>query len=465
MSRFKDFPREPKIFKPERHSKSLNRSLCVPSLVDSYSICIAYMKDWILQRLKPYEFKTVWVDGKHIYDDYRNFSRKELLKRPLPSLTIVPSIDWAFNNENIDSYPYGLSLYTTSGRFKDSFFKDAGTDTYMGIGLETILMPFTFRFRVESRAQQIDMYNHIKKACRYGFSDGRDVDLDFNVPYDLMLQLADDLGFGIDDTSETTKPRVKYISKFLNYLNMHSQLPFIYKHRNINGNNEFYLRMNNMYVHIKPTDLSVDDGEREGHLSNNYNIELQCEVRFPAPKFYAYYSNNEHKLHKLYSVKNGVGDINVRTFYQFKTTDLPDINDKGWNLFLTTSYEDEEACDNNKPLVIDFKELFEGDIAKAIFECIDSAMSPAIFLDLKLINDATILEYKMDWENQILTTKAPIHNPMTYIGLYCDLDFMHDMLESRKESERNRVTIAKDPVNRAGTGDRSDKNPHITKCN
>ena len=92
-------------------------------------------------------------------------------------------------------------------------------------------------------------------------------------------------------------------------------------------------------------------------------------------------------------------------------------------------------------------------------------MSPAIFLDLRLINDATILEYKMDWENQILTTKAPIHNPMTYIGLYCDLDFMHDMLESRKESERNRVTIAKDPVNRAGTGDRSDKNPHITKYN
>lgn len=440
--------KEPKIMDIHPiHSKELNRSLCVPSLSDSYSACIAYMKEWVLSKFLPNTFKTVYIDGKHVYDDYANLPNSDILKRPLPALTITPSIDWDFNNENIDSYPYGLTLYTTNGKFKDSFFKDAGTDTYMGIRFETIFMPFTFRFRVESRAQQIDMYNHIKTACRVGFTDGRDVDLDFNVPYELIIQMAEDLGFEVVQT-DGTLPRVKEISKFITYLNMHSALPFIYKHRNMNGNNEFYLRMNNMYVHVRPTSVSPDDGDRESHLTNNFNIELSCEVRFPAPKFFAYYSSNEHKLQKLYSVKNGVGDLNVRTFYQFKAADLPEINNKGWNLFLTTSYEDDETCKNNKKLVIDFKELFEGDVAKAIELCLQQCMSPAIFIDLRLINDAKAIEYTMDWSNQVLTSKHSICNPMTYIGLYCDLEFMHDIIETNKNSAAHRVIEAQDPVKR-----------------
>lgn len=441
-------PKNPVIFDPYKHfkEKTLNSSICVPSMVDSYSICIGYIKHWILSKLYPYKFETVWVDGKHIYDDYRKFSKLELLKRPLPSLTIMPSIDWSFNNENIDSYPYGLNMYSQTGRFKESFFKDSKNDVYLGISFETIMMPFNFRFRVESRSQQIDMYNHIKKACRVGFTCGEDVDLDFNISYDLILQIARDLGFEtiIEDGS---KERVKEISKFLHYLNLHSSLPFVYKHRNINGNNEFYLRLSNVYVHIRSTDISVGDGIQEGLLNNNYDIELSCEVRFPAPRFYAYYSEGNHKLQTLYSVKNALNDFDVRTFYQFKSIDIPEENCKGWNLFLTTSYEDNSYKDN-KNLIIDFKELFEGDMARAIDQCIKSSISPAIFLEIVLINDSCKIRYKMDWENQILETKEPVKNNISFIGLYCDSDFMYNILSIIDETSKNKITSAKNPIKR-----------------
>ena len=33
-----------------------------------------------------------------------------------------------------------------------------------------------------------------------------------------------------------------------------------------------------------------DEGQRQGQLMNNFSIQFECQVRFPAPMFYAYYS-------------------------------------------------------------------------------------------------------------------------------------------------------------------------------
>ena len=54
----------------EKHSKVLYRSICVPSTVQAYSLCIEYMKRWFLSKFPKDTFKSIYVDGKNIYDDF-----------------------------------------------------------------------------------------------------------------------------------------------------------------------------------------------------------------------------------------------------------------------------------------------------------------------------------------------------------------------------------------------------------
>lgn len=420
-----------------KHSKTLYRSICLPSLANSYSLCIGFMKHWFLTKFKEGTFKSINVEGNNVFSDYKRLDTKDLIKREKPSLLVSPSIDWTFDNEKVDMYPYGLSLYTQMGKFKDSFFQDDKNNIYLGIGLETLFMPFNFRIKVETRAMQMDFFKYIKMACRVGSTMGEYIDLDFHVPYDLMIQIAIDAGFTVEE-----KNGVRYVInviEFLSYLNSHSTLPFLYKFRTINGRNEFFIRMSGMYVHIRPLSLSVDDGEKEGQLFNNFTIELPCEVRFPSPKMYAYYSLNNHELEKLYQSGNSTGDLNIATIYSFKTSDVPNENVNGWKLFLKTSYEDEEAIGNT--LTIDFNELFEGTLLTVIKETIKVNTSPSIFLDISLINNGHNLKYTIDWSTLILTVSEPVDSIDTFIGIYCDMAYMNDKLNLLNGAQDNRISF------------------------
>jgi hypothetical protein len=349
-------------------------------------------------------------------------------------------MDWSFDNDKLDAYPYGISLYTPLGRFKDSFFKDAQRQMYLGIGFETQLINFTFRVKLETRAQELDFFKYAKLACRVGFSNGEDVDLDFHIPYELMIQMATDAGFEIE-YYEKRPPVVKNLSGFLGYLNSHSQIPFIYKHRNVNGNNEFFIRAQRLYVYIRPTDINADDGEKEGHLDNNFMVELTCEVRFPAPQMYAYYSNNKHNLQTVYSAFHQP-DNAVATFYTFNSLEIPEVNNYGWNKYLYTEYIEEDL---NNPLTINFSELFNGDIALVIDESIKTAISPAIFLDIWVINGSQKVYGRMNWETMTWTSEYIPRNEVSGIIIYTDLEYMNNTLLRLNNGDENRLQHAQKP--------------------
>lgn len=429
----------------KKHSKTLYRSICVPSTVQSYSLCIEYMKRWFLSKFPKDTFKTVYVDGKNIYDDFRSLSKLEILKKQRPTLSIFPSFSWDFNNDNVDSYPYGLDLYTQTGRFKNSFFSCPETSSYMGIGMETILMNFTFSIKLETRAQQLDMFKFMKLAHRVGFTCGEDVDLDFHIPYPLMIQLAKDNGFSVYEKDKGPKDNkiecVENVSEFLRWLNLHSSLPFLYKYRTLNGNNEFFLRMRNMYVHVRPTDISADDGDRQGQMNADFGIELNAEVRFPAPQMYAYYSNNAHKLESIYTPwyqPHGP----VTTCYTFKGTVIPDENRYGWPLFMSTTYEENDDT-AYKQLKVDMSELLQGDIGDCIKDCLMKGISPSIFCDFAFYNGNGYIDGNMDWSNLMFTSNDPVRTGGTYIGVYVDKDYVANYITSKSGMD-NRIQKSED---------------------
>lgn len=429
------------------HSKTLHRNLRIPSTAQSYSLCIEYMRRWFLSLFDKNPFNSIYVDGKNIYDDYRRLSSSELLRRKRPALAIVPNIDWSFNNDNIDLYQFGTTLYHPRGLFTNSFYKDADHNSYLGIAMETLFMEFTFKIRLETRAQQLDMFKYIQLAARVGSTYGEDVDLDFHIPYDIMIGLAKDAGFAVTypENADTAYPKIENIKAFLSHLNSHSQIPFLYKMRTINGKNEFFIRMQAMHVHVRSTDIRADDGEREALMSNNFNIELSAEVRFPAPKFYAYYTNNASNITTVFSSWRQPTGI-VSAFYAFKGIDIPNENSYGWPKYLETTYED-DINNVDKQLNIDMTELLmEKELGETIRHCIETGISPSIFCDIFILNGGEHIHGTMDWSNLVFTSKNPVRSPNSYIALYIDMQFINDYINCNRDATENRLQTTQDPT-------------------
>lgn len=409
------------------YSKDLYRSLCMASSSNSYSICIEYIKTWFLEKFKKDFFKTIYIDGKHVLDDARNLSEIRKLKRLKPSLAIIPNIDLAFDKEKLDSYPFGLNLYMATAKYKDSFLCDPANNVYLGIGLETNLINYTFKVRLSTKAEELDMFKFMKMAFRVGYTQGEEVSMDFHVPYELMLQMAKDLNFYIKDN------KIANIQKFLKYLNTHSTIPFLYKYRCINGHSEFFIRLSGLYVHIRSTDITADDGEREGQLTTNYTIEFTCEVRFPAPKFYAYYSINDHeefKAGKAYETEQSLNS------YTIKVATVPDFNAQKWPQYLTTEYVDDMP---NNILTIDFKELFEGDIRNVIENSIKSGISPTMFMEIKVFNDGSEIKQSIDWNTMIMTSEQKLPSQNNFISIYTDLSYIQEELTKINHYNETRI--------------------------
>lgn len=429
-------------------AKTLYRTLAVPSIANAYAQAIQFARDWFLSKFKPDTFKSVYVEGRYTLEEQRNVHSEKQIIRDKPALGITPSINWDFNNEGVDMYQYGIDMYSPQGALKESFFIDRDHQVYLGIDMELLLLSFTYRIRLETRAQQIDMYKFIQLAHRVGNTCGEEVDLDFHIPYPLMIQIAMDLGFEVEFTDNKDYPKIKDVTKFLSYLNTHSSLPFVYKYRGMNGKNEFFLRLQRMYVHIKSDSLSSDDGERKGHLMDNYTIELSTEIRFPSPKFYGYYSNNEPKMKEIYTAFRQPQGL-ATGFYTFKGTSIPDTNSRGWYKYLETTYEDDREDWQDHPFSIDFKELLsQGDIGETIQHCILQGISPNIFLELILINGGEEVNGSMDWNSMIYSTPFKPRSQATYIGIYVDMEYVNQYIMLNRDQTDNRIAKANHPDSR-----------------
>lgn len=432
-------------------NKEMNKSLCVPSFAHGYSLSIEYMRKWFLSKFDKEYFKTVYVNDSHVFNDFRSMDSLNQLKRLKPSLAIIPQIDFEFDREKVDTFQFDLNMYTARSRYEDSFFKDKAKNVFMNIGMKVDMINFIFKIRVSTKAQQIDLAQWMKMAFRIGSTHGDYIDMDIHIPYNLMVQLAKDSGFEVREPEDISKESIDWhdtslgkkivnITEFLSYLNNNSVLPFLYKLRCINGHDEFFIRMQQLYIHLSTPSLSVDEGEREGQLMNNYIIEMPIAMRIPSPMFYVYFSSEKHIEFK--SMEKVEGAIPIFTA---QLMEIPEVNEKGWNQLLYTEYVEENVIDL---LSIDFSDLLStsklksgdqysiGDVIKynnSIF------LSSDLFIEIKLYNDHELVEFNIDWNTMLLTTIAPVNEITTYISLYVDLDYVAKVIIDLGQMNKTRI--------------------------
>lgn len=427
-----------------RQEQKMFKNLCIPSAMHAYSVGVEFFKEWVLNKFDPNFFKTVYVDGKHLFDDFSKLNEATLVKKGKPAIGFFPTIDIDYNREGIEAQTYDLMYYARTFDNRDAFFKDRERKLYISIGLEQILLNFNIRIKVNTRAKQLDIAKYLKIALKIGATSGYYLDLDLHVPYEMLFALAEKAGFEVD----YEKGEIKDPFKFLMYLNSKSEVPFVYKLRSINGRNEFFLRAPNLYTHISVTDLNIDDGERQNQVSSNYFIEMSARLLMPAPKVYCLFTTERTETINLMD-KSG----NLKS-YVTNFTNIPTLNDRGWEQFITLDYQEE---DTKNKLVIDLNEIFQGE--NNIYSLIEynkyNHLSPSTFIDIKLFNHNREWDYDLDWDNMIIKTKTPVDYQLTEIVIYIDKNYVNTQTITMSNDSDYRVTYNKTAGNNTNESFRS----------
>ncbi len=244
-------------------------------------------------------------------DDWKHFNNYNIV-REKPMLAIVPTVDFDNDREMRDAYLMDHTLLIKRSNFQQSFLKDYNTNTFLYLQMRELKMDFTFKVRLNSRSEQLDLFNKMELWFKIGATQSEYISADFHIPYDIMLNIASDNGF------EVKNDKIVDIYKFLTYLNSHSDIPFIFKMRAINQKPEFFIRVKDLYTHISTIDkLQMDDGEKQGKLDTNFHIEMRCTLRIPIPHFYAYF-NQKPIAYTIGANEYNGGTIGIYTINSFE---------------------------------------------------------------------------------------------------------------------------------------------------
>ena len=418
------------------YTPKLYKNLMLPSYVHGYSLAIEFMKQWFLEKFDKDYFKIVHINGKHVLDDWKRFNSYNI-KREKPMLAIIPTLEHDFDRENLDLYQADHKTLLRLSEFQQSFLKDYDSMTFLYMKTRAMRMNFTFKVRVNSRSEQLDVMNKMELWFRIGSTHREYLNADFHIPYGVMLNIAAANNFRIENG------RIVDILDFIAYLNKFSDLPIVFKMRAINQHPEFFVRANNMYVHISTVDkLQIDDGDRDGKLDTNFHVEMNATLTIPIPHFFVYFCQDpivyELTVHEVN--KNAIGIYTINNF------EIPPQNEYNWTTVVVTSY----LCDAGEQC-IDLSSILEGggNFTRAIKYCKENFVSPESFIDVKVYrsNDmAKRIDVEMNYDNSIMMLAEPMEKEeMIDIAIYADKEFVNEVVISGDNVMHNRLLRQAEP--------------------
>ena len=409
--------------------KESYRSIAIPSTIHSYSVCLEYLRKWFLSNFEDgflgENGKNFYIAGRHAFDDFRKNSATSAANLVIKKnkskynvyATLACTADLGYNRDTIDLYPFGMNLFLRSNStVEPPFLVDNKNHIRLTNAFEIMLVEANFKLVFSTKAQQMDMYNYCKMRFRVGATQGEYIDYDQHVPYGIMRQIASDAGFDVSNG------RITDIVSFLKYLNMNSSRPFLYKFRNINGKDEFFVRVKNVYVHIAIPEIDHDNGEKIGQATTDFALNFTATVRFPVTKCYIYYSQTQHTH---ISLKEDIS--NIACFTTIRMIDAPDYNEKQWRKIFSTEYEDDNVKDDITRMDLsDY--LFQGDLGRVLRYTTSIYQSPELFMNIKFYNDGNLVPFTVDWVTGKCASVLPLKSTRTSIIVYADLDYIHNQI-------------------------------------
>ena len=393
--------------------------LVVPSYVHGYSLAVQYMVEWFEQKFdKDYFRGGIYVDGKHILDDYKKYSKNVVVGQN-PRARVAPQIEFDFDRDFVDMYAATPDTIVRRSNYNKSFFRDTERKSYIGMNLEQLRVNFQFKVRLNTRAKQLDCYNMMKMNFKVGATQSEDISANFHVPIEILLNVAERAGFDIDRENKTIDNPIG----FLEYLNKHSDLPFLFKMRAINQRPDYFIRLTGLYTHIAVKDkLQVDDGERDGKLDMNFHVEMLATLSIPVPAFYIFYSGGDLTV-KIPLKEHKEGMVGIYTLFGY---DVPKVDEHGWYQAAVTEYETDDY-----ETEIDVSQIFSGDnsLTRAINNDLARGVSPNHFVNIKVFRgrDPMVYDFNFDWKHKVIHLKDGEKSQKLFIVVYMDRTYVNDI--------------------------------------
>lgn len=407
-------------FDIKRFQKSemvLNHFVTVAPMSHNYALCIEYIKKWFYDKFDKDFFGYTYLDGSHVFGELQRLDKNTIIAQHYDdkaTCSIVPQIaDDSYDRQRLDMNMFGIEQFITTTHIDKSFYQDRVNHRYIMMKMDMLQMNFTFRIKCPSRAMQLDVFKFMRQAFRIEQSETRNVACDYLIPYSLMLGVASDNGFEIQND------RIVRPISFLSHMNRNSFLPILFKHNNMKNKEEFFVRMDGIPVRFAFESLSKDDGNRSGHLSTDFGIEMNINVRFPGMQLYIYHTKKEllftPQSKKVYNIDNTL----MIALHQ--TAPPPSVNERGWLKYVESEYQ----ADAPGPFSINMDELFEGELAQMIEVHKQRFISPEAFLEIRVYNDGRLMPTVMDWDTMMLSINAHPSKLISNIVIYMDNEYLN----------------------------------------
>ena len=246
-----------------------------PSIVHTFGnvacVAVEYMKSFF-----PEDFFTkVHVSTKMSHRQLDVFRAKPgFWKNKKPMLVLRPRIDW----DNTGNWFYGSAMMNrwTHGRspmeFADlvTLIKDEETATLVQFLWNRYRVVYDCVIVLETYNQQVNIMNDLRNRLDIEVPYPLRTTLEAYLPKSIVYSIADNVGIPRDDTA-----------RILEYLNTYSEAPITYKLHKGSGNHEFFM-MYPTNIEVISSDVSPDDGDTRGVVTDTYTIGLSVSMEFNA---------------------------------------------------------------------------------------------------------------------------------------------------------------------------------------
>ena len=128
------------------------------------------------------------------------------------------------------------------------------------------------------------------------------------------------------------------------------------------------------------------------------------------------------------------------SLYALTASKIPKVNDKGWRQYLSTDYVEKNLSEEKE--IIHFDELM-GDLREVIDYVKGQYLSPSVFVEFKLFNDSKEIDLDTNWNEYTITTKTPLEKKASFLVIYVDLNYFHEMNMQLHDNKNDRISYMK----------------------
>lgn len=244
-----------------------------PSITHTFGNVACVAIDYIQSFFPENYFTKTHISTKMAHRQLDAFKAKSgFWKNKKPLLILRPRIEY----DDSAKWFYGASMVNrvTHSSSPMEFGDLVGLvhDPEHGVGVHFLWNRYRIIYDivivVDTFNKQINIMNDLKNRLNIEFPHMIETYLEAYIPKTVVYNITDHLGIDRKDTAS-----------ILEYLNTYSTVPITYKLHNGSGNDEFFM-LYPTHIESFSTDLTADDGETRGIISDTYTIGLSLSMEF-----------------------------------------------------------------------------------------------------------------------------------------------------------------------------------------